>query len=166
MNNPTTNYQDPSRAVKNERSIKLLQFSVGKLQLALPVAPVRKVIRHIPVHGSGSSAFGIAHVEDTEITVVDLPRILFKTPRSPGPEWKGYLILALNSTGETLGLWVEETPSLLDIPLSRLRVLPESYRRSDTLAIASHVTVIERDGLSLTVFLLDLERLLEGSRAP
>ncbi|MEG3440411.1 chemotaxis protein CheW [Pannus brasiliensis CCIBt3594] len=163
MSNPTTNYQNPLQVVQNDRAIKLLQFAVGNLQLALPVESVRKVIRHLPVYGSGLSSFGIVHVENTEITVVDLYRKLFKTERSSAPDRQGYLILAKNATGETIGIWVAETPTLLDITLSRLRVLPESYRRSDTLSIASHVTVIDRADASMTVFLLDIDRLLEGA---
>ncbi|NES01156.1 MAG: chemotaxis protein CheW, partial [Symploca sp. SIO1B1] len=45
-------------------------------------------------------------------------------------------------------------------PLSQIRILPESYRRADTLDIASHVAVINQAGVALTVFLLDVELLL------
>ncbi len=158
MNTTITNYQNPLQTVKNERSIKLVQFSVGNLHLALAVDSVRKILRHTPVHGSGTSAFGIAHVGDTEVTVVDLSRKLFKVSQFIADDHRGYLILSLDSIGETFGIWVAETPTLIEIPLSKLRVLPESYRRSDTLAIASHVTVIPKGDSQVTVFLLDVDR--------
>jgi purine-binding chemotaxis protein CheW len=161
MGNTVTNYQNPLQTVKHERTIKLLQFSVGSLQLSLPVDSVRKVLRHVPVHGSGTGAFGIAHIEDTEVTVIDLHKRLFKVSQFAPAGQKGYLILARDSSGETLGIWVTETPTLLDVGVSRTRVLPESYRRSDTLAIASHVTVLQQGESSITVFLLDVDRLID-----
>jgi purine-binding chemotaxis protein CheW len=41
-----------------------------------------------------------------------------------------------------------------------IRVLPESYRRSDTLEVASHVVVIGQEAAPLTLFLLDVDLLL------
>ena len=40
------------------------------------------------------------------------------------------------------------------------RVLPDAYRRADTLEVASHVAVIPQGGVPLTVFLLDVQLLL------
>jgi purine-binding chemotaxis protein CheW len=48
----------------------------------------------------------------------------------------------------------------MEVPLSRFRVLPEAYRRADTLEVASHVAVIPQHETPLTVFLLDVELLL------
>jgi purine-binding chemotaxis protein CheW len=93
--------------------------------------------------------------------VIDLHKKLFKVSQSQISGQKGYLIIVLNSLGEYFGIWVQETPTLQDIALSQLRVLPESYRRSDTLAIASHVMVIPQENNSKTVFLLDVDQLLD-----
>jgi purine-binding chemotaxis protein CheW len=48
----------------------------------------------------------------------------------------------------------------MEVPLSTIRVLPESYRRADTLEVASHVAVIPQEAGSLSVFLLDVDQLL------
>jgi purine-binding chemotaxis protein CheW len=65
-----------------------------------------------------------------------------------------------NTIGELYGIPVADSPLLIEVPLSRIRVLPESYRRANTLDLASHVAVIPQEGAPLTVFLLDVDRLL------
>jgi purine-binding chemotaxis protein CheW len=48
----------------------------------------------------------------------------------------------------------------MEVPLSMIRVLPESYRRSDMLEVTSHVVVIPQEVAPLTLFLLDVDLLL------
>lgn len=163
MDTTLTNYQNPLQTVNNDRWLKLLLFSLGNLNLALPIDAVKKVINYTPIHGSGLSSFGIANIDNQELTVIDLHKKLFKVSQTQISGEKGYLILVINSLGEYFGIWVQETPTLQDIPLSQLRVLPESYRRSDTLYIASHVMVIPQKNNPKTVFLLDIDRLLNNS---
>ncbi|MGH2416392.1 MAG: chemotaxis protein CheW, partial [Microcystaceae cyanobacterium] len=71
-----------------------------------------------------------------------------------------YLILAQNSISEQFGILVADTPLLSDVPIAQIRALPESYRRADTLEIASHVTILPQSDASLTVFVLDVDRLV------
>jgi purine-binding chemotaxis protein CheW len=163
MNTTLTNYQNPLQTLNNERWLKLLLFSLGSLNLALPINSVKKVVNYTPIHGSGLSAFGVANIDNQELTVIDLHKKLFQVSQTQISGQKGYLIVVVNSLGEYFGIWVQETPTLEDINLSQLRVLPESYRRSDTLYIASHVMVISQENNPKTVFLLDIERLLDNS---
>jgi len=65
-----------------------------------------------------------------------------------------------NKTGELYGVPVADAPILIDVPLSAIRLLPESYRRSDTVNIARHVAVIPQDSGAKTIFLLDVDLLL------
>lgn len=161
MNTTLTNYQNPLQTVNKESWLKLLMFSLGNLNLALPIDAVKKVVNYTPIHGSGLSAFGVANIDNQELTVIDLHKKLFQVSQTQMSEKKGYLIIVVNSLEEYFGIWVQETPTLQDIPLSQLRVLPESYRRSDTLYIASHVMVIPQENNPKTVFLLDIDQLLD-----
>lgn len=161
MTNSFIKSQANSRTLlQKDRAIKLLVFTMGKLNLALHIERVQKVIDRVPVYSSGLNHMGIIHLEDKEVTVVDLYKKLFKVKQNDDFNFKNYLILARNSSKEQFGIIVNETPSLVEIPISQVRVLPESYRRSDTLEIASHVTIIDRKDESLTVFLLDADRLI------
>lgn len=166
MNTFTTNKPQVSSILtivsspSNKSLNKFLLFQVGKLFLALSVDQIQKVINYTPVFGSGLGAFGVAHIGDEEITVIDLHQQFFKTSQTMIPGQKGYLILSKINLGETFALWVAQTPTLIDVPLSQIRALPESYRQGDTLAAASHVMLIPNLTETMTVFLLDLHRLV------
>jgi purine-binding chemotaxis protein CheW len=160
-----TNLTIDSTATKlsaNKNSvIKLLVFEIGKLTLALPILQVQKVIKHQPIHGSGLSHVNLTHLEDQEVAIVDLHQKLFKISQSQISSTTGYFIISKNITGEPLGIRVTEAPTLIDVPVTKIRLIPDSYRRADTLAIASHVVVIpQKNDTSLTIFVLDLKRLV------
>ncbi len=147
---------------QNQTSLKLLVFSMGKLNLGLPIELVTKVISQTPVYSSGLNHMGVAHVDNQEMTIVDLHHRLFQVSLTNDSSRYGYVIITKNRAGESFGIPLTVTPNLMAIPLDRIRVLPESYRRADTLEIASHVAVIgqEEQSPSMTIFVLDVERLL------
>lgn len=138
--------------------LKFISFALNKLNLALPIEKVYKIVNHTPVHSSGTSPISIPHIGENEVTVVDLSRHFFKDKYNN--ETANYMIIVKNQTEESYGITVTKTPILLEIALSMIRILPESYRRADTLAIARHVAVIPTDTTPNTVFLLDVELLL------
>jgi chemotaxis signal transduction protein len=141
--------------------IKLLVFDLDKLTLALPVKQVQKVIKHSAIYGSGLSHVNLAHLGEVEVAVVDLHRKLFKVSQPEILDGKGYFIISKSVIGEPLGIMVAQTPTLIDVPLERVRILPNSYRQADTLVIASHVAVIPQpEDKSLTIFILDLKQLI------
>jgi len=139
-------------------SLKLIVFKIGSLNLALRIESVYKVVDRTPVYSSGLNHVGVAHMGDREVTVVDLNWQFFKT--SSISDSGGYLAIVQSTRGEFYGIPVASTPALMEVPLSRFRVLPEAYRRADTLEVASHVAVIPQHETPLTVFLLDVELLL------
>ncbi len=140
--------------------VQLIVFSVENLNLALPIESVYKVFNQAPIYGSGIRSVGVTHVEDREITVVDLYRRFFQTNPMGEAQEKSYLILVQNTRRELYGIPVADTPVLMEVPLSAIRVLPESYRRADTIDLASHVAIIPQASASLTVFVLDVDLLL------
>ena len=144
-----------------ESLLKLLVFKINKLTLALPVLQVQKVIKYNPVHGSGLSYVNLTHLGDLDIAVVDLHQKLFNTSLPELSEDKGYFIISKNITGEPLGILVSEPPAIVDVATSQIRLIPDAYRRADTLRIASHVAVIEGENeTGKTVFILDLGSLV------
>ncbi len=148
-------------AKPNQKTLKIVIFAVGRLHLALPIYTVRRIINQVQVSRSGLNHFGVAHLGETEITVIDLHQRLFHEENSQSKIANNYLIVAQNNDNEILGIEVPTTPTIEEIPANKIRILPPSYRRLDTLEIASHVTIISQlDETKLTVFLLDIERLL------
>lgn len=145
--------------MKNDK-IELIVFNLGRLNLALRINSVYKVTNYASISGSGTGFIGVTQVEDREVTVIDLYQRFFKSNQLSEYSTGGYIVLVQTATGELYGIPVVHTPALMEVPLSLLRVLPESYRYADTLDIASHVAVIPQGTSSLTVFVLDIERLL------
>ena len=150
---------DPYGGQKQVRFRKLLIFQTGSLNLALSVESVKKITHYTPMEGSGTGSIGLIHVDNQEITAIDLHKRLFKVPQ-PSLEGRQFLILAKNSLEELFGILVSQTPSLVEVPLSQIRTLPDSYRQGDTLDMASHVTRLQDNNELLTVFILDVDRLV------
>ena len=159
MNKLTATPSHRTAAVNNS-SVKLLVFEIGKLTLALPILQVRKVIKYQDMHGSGLSHVNLIHLERQQIVVVDLHQKLFGVSLHHAATAKGYFIVSNKATGELLGIAVLQSPTIVDVPTARIRLIPEAYRRADTLGIASHVAIIFQSQTPLTIFILDLERLI------
>ena len=146
-------------SAKTNSLIKLLVFEIGKLTLALPILQVQKVVKQSEVHGSGLSHVNLTHLAEQEVAIVDLHQKLFGVSITQA-EATGYFIISKNIAGEPLGIVVSQTPTLIDVPVEQIRLLPDSYRRADTLSIASHVAIIAQNDANITVFMLDLSRLI------
>ncbi len=144
-------------------ALKCILFKVGQLTLGLSMQSVSKVVNMPKVYSSGLYPIGITTVGNLELTIIDLHQRLFQTPLKLEVSQQGYLILMASPSGDWLGVPVAETPALQEIPLPQIRVLPESYRRSDTLSIASHMAKITgADGEEKMAFLLDVESLVSA----
>ncbi|MGF1589191.1 MAG: chemotaxis protein CheW [Pleurocapsa sp.] len=146
-------------ANKNNVLIKLLVFKIGKLTLALPILQVQKVVRQSEVCGSGLSHVSLTHLGEREIAVLDLHQKLFKVSLAKA-QTQGYFIISQNVREEPLGILVSQAPGLIDVPVEQIRLVPDAYRRADTLEIASHVTVVTQGEETLTIFILDLAKLI------
>ncbi len=135
-------------------TLRLLAFPVGNLTLGFPLAAVQKIIPQAFTSASGLSYTGVAHLEDQELTVLDLHQAIFR--REGELPAQGYLIVVRGLGGEFFGVPVPELPTLLDCPREQVRQIPPSYRRSDTLGIASHVALVAQEGgRTEAVFILD-----------
>jgi hypothetical protein len=138
---------------------KLIIFSLGdpsntdqpSLYLGVQVQFVHKILNQTAVYSSGQTWAGVAHLGDREATIVDFHHLIYGTPLAKS----SYLVVLKTPTGELLGVPVLESPSLADVPVKDIRVLPASYRQVDTLRMASHVAVVTTEDGPQTVFLLD-----------
>ncbi len=152
----------PQQTTRNIEKIKLLVFSIGNLKAALHIDSVQKIVNYTTIFGSGLNHFGLVTLGEEEIIVIDLHKKLFNKSEILQEEDKKYLLLASNSVGETFGILIKNAPELYDIPLNTIRIIPPSYRRADTLKIASHVTVIHsEEEEEKTIFILDPDELIK-----
>lgn len=145
-------------------SVKMIVFTVGNFDLALPIEIVYKVLNQLPVYGSGLNGVGVAHVGDVEVTVIDLHRQLFQSSIINETSRKGYLLIFHSKSGDLYGIPVASVPVLMDLPLDSIRVLPESYRSGDILQMATHVCYLPQEEPPLTIFLVNPEQMLQSSQ--
>jgi len=143
-------------------TLRVVTFLVGDLTLAVPIHSVYRVLSQISIAGSGERGVGVAHLEDYELTVFDLEYKLFTEPRQQGiiHAPTGSHLIVVQSQAEVLGLLVKQAPTLMNLARDRVRVLPASYRKTDTLGFCSHVAVLQEEKEMTTVFLLDVEQLM------
>ena len=149
-----------SRQEKLRSSLPLIVFKIGTLNLALRVESVYKVVEYKPIDGSDLNPFGVTTIGERQVTIVDLYRRFFRLDQNSEYFPGEYLVIVCNTGGELYGIIVNDTPKFLEVPLSSIRVLPESYRRANTLGVASHVAIIPQQAEKLTVFVLNLDLLL------
>ena len=93
------------------RPEKFLLFAVGKLNLALPITLVVKILPHSPAHGSGLSSTGLVNLENRSVTMVDLYRRFFGVSQPPTASTKQYFILTKNRSGEEFCIFVNNAPT-------------------------------------------------------
>ena len=154
-----------SQAQAAVESTKVIVFGIGDVNLALPVSSLYKVVNQVPIYGSGLNGVGIAHIGDREVTVVDLQRQLFQSSHptdANNPNKGSYLVIFKNPQGSLYGIPVAVVPTLMELPQSSIRVLPEAYRHADVFGFATHVAVISETEPPMTIFLLDVNQLLSG----
>lgn len=153
-------YTNPLKNHNTKSLFKLVVFRIHSINFAFPIECVNKVINYTTVYSSGLNDIGIAHIDDQEIPIIDLHRRLFKSSQITTSNPARFLLIAQNKMGEGFGIPVLKTPNLIEVSVTAIRTLPESFRQADTLGIASHVAVIPQENTSLTVFLLDVNQLL------
>jgi len=117
-------------------------FEVAQLSFGIPMTKINRVI---------SNAFiGEDFSLTQDINILDLHHHLL------GIESSNPNAIAI-FTGKDLQLYgipIETAPTLISIPLDRIRTLPNDVRQSNPLGIASHLAMISTENTELTIFIL------------
>jgi len=143
-------------------------FTIAGHLLALPVTAIHRVMASPTLLNINSSGLSLVNLNGFNITVLDMHSWL-STVKPTGfhffkskPENKGqFLIVAYSQQGMLNGILVDEPPTLIELPLSAIRAFPKNYRQATPLGIASHIAVVTRELSTLTIFLLNIDYLLE-----
>lgn len=143
--------------------LKVLAFPLGNLYLGLRLDLVQKIIPTPEIFRSGEKPIGIAHFDDQEVIILDPYQKLY---RCPNPHEVSYVIIVQNARQDLYGVLVSTVPTLRELPLSTLRLLPSAYRKGDTLGVASHVALVSDEKKDWTIFVLDLDRLYSAVADP
>lgn len=138
-------------------TLRLITMHLGKLTLGCRIETVYKVVKQSQIHSSGLGHTGLTHIDGHAAMVVDLHQKLFNVPTA---DKQGYFVIIKPQTADLVAIPVATSPNLMDVHREQVRVLPDAYRQSDTLTIASHVAVVSHGNKPLTVFVLDEDALI------
>lgn len=146
---------------------KFIVFKIADYHLALPIGQVLKVINCSPKVSGGLNTMGLIQLGKHMLRVVDLHRQLTLAESelltSPSP----FLMITRLPGGELCGIPVGEPPNLVELPLEMLHNLPQSDSYSQSaLSLMSHAAVVSQNNVTTTIFLLDLQRVLNSSSHP
>lgn len=146
-----------------QAQMKLISFRLQSpqdasrvLNFGVAIHQVQRILNQTTVYGSGTTVAGFVENADTQITLIDLGKLIFGQPAQA----TGYLVVLKAKHGGSFGIPIQQSPSLVELPADQLKPLPASYRAMDTLGIASHVGKAQGDDGEQVVFMLDLDRLI------
>jgi hypothetical protein len=134
---------------------KAIAFSVSGYWLALPLA---SVIRVLPMPESATVGIGehdFIQIDGYAAMLLDLHPV-FSSLRYGRTDTKSQFMAIARLEGSTIcAIPIDEPPTLLDICLTEVWVLPLTYRqRLDR--ISNHMVNVSQNGTNMTIFLLDL----------
>ncbi len=155
---------------QKKQTRQIITFRLRKEWFALPIHAVEKVIPLGKIHGDPQgTGISLTKYQDKEILVIDPDRRIFgetlKKDRAAealsNSQKQRFLLIMSNMNGELIGLPIDCQPALRRITRSNFKELPPAYIAEGNIhCIASMILQLE-DGLSL--FILDLEELIEGT---
>ena len=179
MLNTTPQLKRLSSTSTNPDILRIIVFSLSEepfsaqadYLFAFPVESVLKAIICPPINWVADSGIGITNLGSQNLTVVDLRQQFFlANPEKPEERNSDqianahrFLILLKTRTEELCGIPVAHPPTLTDIPLSKIRPVPLSYRQVAGLSLASHMATLSEteEEKSLKVFLLGMSKIIE-----
>ncbi len=138
---------------------KFIAFTVADYCLALPIAEVLQVVNCPLSPNRKLSQIGLIQMGRHTIRLLDLPQQLgVDNPHQSPP-----FLLVTHSPSRTLSaIPVSEPPSLIEFPLAIRQSLPPSEQPFGVRAIASHAVILAGGAAPTTIFLLDLNRILNA----
>jgi purine-binding chemotaxis protein CheW len=145
-------------------------FTVANHYLALPLAAVLKVVPRSAVQHNYSDNQPMVYLESQPLTLLNLHACLSAIPSSnlaiaanpsvnlSSPRVSGQLLLITGLAGyPQWAIPVDQPPTLMELPLSTVRLLPPTYRQR-IHNIACHVAVLTNSQELLTLLLLNLKQ--------
>lgn len=150
------------RRSRPEPTVQYLSFRLHQEWFALPLAAIQKVVSLDKISGDPTGrGIGLVRVEEREILVMDVGRIIFRFASTPSEETpERYLLILTGGEGEDIGLPIDSRPSLRRLPATDFAPLPPAYKIfTEIRCISSRAAMTEGEP---ALFLLDVQQLLEA----
>jgi hypothetical protein len=123
-----------------EPTIELIIFDLGEISFGIPMSKIGRVINNLTQ----------ADLQlDPAIELLDLHHRLFGTSITDPTA------MVIFKSDRSYWIPINSPPTLIDIPLDRVRILPAEFRTNSPLGIASHIAMTAIGDNKLTIFILE-----------
>jgi chemotaxis protein histidine kinase CheA len=146
-------------------SCKAAVFKVADYWLALPATAICKVIPSTALSQEEIAKGELIYWENCPLLWLDLHSLLARSATNPAVAKSStthqyrYVAVAWSQTGNRCAIPVDALPTLVDIPLADVQILPPHFRQSIG-SLAKHTIALLHKGSVLTILLLDLQQVL------
>ncbi len=123
--------------------VELLVFTIEEVWFGLPLGRVERIV---DITNTRNDFSALANVE-----LLDLHDWLFGSSLLMPTAWT----IFKDAVGTLYGIPVDPVPTLVVVPIDRIRQLPQDIRTTSPLGIASHVALVTEPTRELTVFILE-----------
>ncbi|NEO01805.1 MAG: hypothetical protein F6K50_42415 [Moorea sp. SIO3I7] len=159
------------------KKVQIIVFKIAKYWLALPMKVVLKVRDFSSNIRESTRDNRLIHLDNRTFPLLPLKPILVKPSKAKVALGQGlgetaavrqfpidlsnvgeFLIIVQTPGGDACAIPVDRLPTMIDLPLSTIRKLPDSYSQTYLLGMANYFAVWQSEADKLSIFLLDLER--------
>jgi hypothetical protein len=122
-------------------TIELIVFDIGEVSFGIPMTKIDRVINQ--------ATFKKDYQIGSGIEILDLHYRLFEISIVNPTE------IAIFNGDRLFAIPIDSTPTLIDVPLDRIRIIPVEFRTNNPLGIASHIAMISTPNTEVTIFILE-----------
>ncbi|MBE9029289.1 hypothetical protein IQ266_05875 [filamentous cyanobacterium LEGE 11480] len=140
-----------------ESTLRVLVAPFKNLWLAVPMVVTRKIIRLTEAEAQLKHGDRL-QVDNFSVQICRLYEHIYDHP-NPQPETHG-VVLHLSPT-QILAVPMPQLPTIINLPKAELQPIGADYRDLFRLEVASHITLMPETDTERTVFLLDMDKLME-----
>lgn len=156
-----------SQPASQTESYKVVAFHISGHWLALPTSAVLKITRFPTGVNNGVEGVRLKIWNNSPLVYLNLHSLLspkqnqlFPIPDGQTSGSSELVIIARSRAAETCAIPVTQSPTLMEIPVSDIKVLPPHYHQA-IQGIAEHVAVLSHQGSVLNILLLNLQQALD-----
>jgi chemotaxis signal transduction protein len=122
--------------------IELIIFDIGEVSFGIPITKIDRIISNVHLDQD--------HTLTENFTILDLH------DRLTGISIVNPTAIAIFTTDQqqSFGIPIDTVPTLLAVPLEVIRTIPNEFRITSPLGIASHLAIVPMSMTQLTIFIL------------
>jgi chemotaxis signal transduction protein len=123
-------------------TIELVVFDIGEVSIGIPIDKIERVINEL--------FLGEDYTLTQDVEILDLHHLLFGIEISH----PNAMAIFSGDRQQLYGIPIDTIPTLISVPLDRIRTLPPEFRTTNPLGIASHLAMISTLPTASTIFIL------------